>query len=284
MPSRFQHANQSNSEGRKCPPPRADSAAPEHDVISAEAVLRALLAEVVGTFALTFVAAGGVVIGALSEGAVSAASRAVAPGLVVLALIYAIGNDSGAHYNPSVTLAFALRRAFQWRWVTPYWAAQVIGAVAAALLLRMLFGTAKDIGATHPHYGTTVALVMEIVLTFLLVLVILGTATRYSLIGTDAALAVGATIACEGLFAAPVSGASMNPARSLGPALVSGAVSDLWVYLVGPFAGAALAVVATAILHRTRHPWEKEAAQGEHLGTNTRVNAERGAATDRPRE
>jgi hypothetical protein len=180
MPSRFQHANQSNSEGRKCPPPRADSAAPEHDVISAEAVLRALLAEVVGTFVLTFVAAGGVVIGALSEGAVSAASRAVAPGLVVLALIYAIGNDSGAHYNPSVTLAFALRRAFQWRWVTPYWAAQVIGAVAAALLLRMLFGTAKDIGATHPHYGTTVALVMEIVLTFLLVLVILGTATRYS--------------------------------------------------------------------------------------------------------
>jgi MIP family channel proteins len=256
----------------------------ERDVTRLEAALRALLAEAVGTFALTFVAAGGEVIGEVSGGAVSPASRAVAPGLVVLALIYAIGNDSGAHYNPSVSFAFALRRAFRWRWVPPYWAAQVIGAVAAALLLRMLFGVPKDLGATHVHYATTTALAMEVVLTFFLILVILGTATRYSLIGTDAALAVGATIACEGLFAAPVSGASMNPARSLGPAVISGAVGDLWVYLVGPFAGAALAVAVTAILHRRRHPAEAEAAQGEHLGMHVRLNADRGTSADRTPE
>jgi aquaporin Z len=228
-------------------------------------VLRAMLAELIGTFALTLVAAGGDVIAALSSGTVSSASRAVAPGLIVLALIYAIGNDSGAHYNPAVTFAFALRKAFPWRWVPSYWGAQFVGAGSAAILLRTLFGAIASNGVNHPHYGSATALVMETVLSFLLVLIILGTATRYSLIGTDAALAVGATIACAGLFAAPVSGASMNPARSLGPALVNGTLGDAWIYLLGPGLGAALAVGVTSALHHQHHRGEQKAAQGEHL-------------------
>jgi aquaporin Z len=229
------------------------------------AIQRALLAELIGTFALTLVAAGGDVIAALDSSTASHASRAVAPGLIVLALIYAIGNDSGAHYNPAVTFAFALRKAFPWRWVPSYWGAQLVGAGLAAALLRVLFGAIASSSVNHPHYGSVAALIMEIALSLLLVLIILGTATRYSLIGTDAALAVGATIACAGLFASPVSGASMNPARSLGPALVNGSLGDAWIYVLGPGLGATLAVGITATLHRQHHRGEQEAAQGEHL-------------------
>ncbi len=231
------------------------------DSLAAE--LRRLFAEVVGTFALTLTAAGGEVIGALSRGEVSPGARAVAPGLVVMALIYAIGNVSGAHFNPAVTFAFALRRAFPWKQVPGYWAAQAVGSVAAALLLRALFGVVKDLGATEPHHGTAAALALETVLTWLLVLVILGTATRHQLIGPHAAVAVGGTIALCGLFAGPVSGASMNPARSLGPAVVAGAPAELWIYLAGPFAGAALAVGTTNVLHRRKPGSEKEAAEGD---------------------
>jgi len=278
MASRAKRTSRSRSDAGEHPKPAADAArggAPEREVTGPEAALRALLAEVVGTFALTFVAAGGEVIGAISDGAVGPASRAVAPGLVVAALIYAIGNDSGAHFNPSVSFAFALRRVFPWRWVPAYWAAQITGALMAALLLRVLFGVQKDLGATHAHFGLTTSLVMEVVLTAFLLLVILGTATRYSLIGTDAAMAVGATIACLGLFAAPVSGASMNPARSLGPAVVSGAADDLWVYLLGPLAGAALAVGVTEILHPRRHACETEVAEGEHLNASPKAEPDR---------
>lgn len=240
----------------------------DHPSAGPESVLRPLLAEAVGTFVGTFVAAGGIVIDAVSGGAVGMPGVALARGLSVMALIYALGNDSGAHYNPVVTFAFALRRVFPWRWVPVYWAVQVVSALAAALLLWALFGNIKDVGATHAHFGTMPALVMEILLTCILNLVILGTATRYSLIGTSAALAVGAVTAGCPLFAAPISGASMNPVRSLGPAVVSGSMGDLWIYFVGPFAGAALAFALTHFLHPRRHPWEKEAAQGEHLGTD----------------
>jgi aquaporin Z len=248
----------------------------ERGVSRAEAQRRALLAEFVGTFALTFVAAGGAVIAKVSGGQAHSAGQAVAPGLVVAALVYALGNDSGAHFNPCVTFAFALRGVFRWRWVPAYWAAQIVGAIAAALLLSTLFGAAIDAGGTHAEFGELTSLAMEAVLTFLLIVVVLGTASRYSLIGADAALAVGATIACLGLFAGPISGASMNPARSLGPAVVSGAVGDLWVYVAGPFAGALLAVGGTAVLHRRRHPHEMEAAEGDHL-EHTQPNAESSA-------
>ena len=216
-----------------------------------------------GTFALTLAAAGGEVIAHVSGGEVSHAARAVAPGLVVLALIYAIGDASGAHFNPAVTFAFAARGDFPWTRVPGYWASQMVGALGAAALLRSLFGNVADLGANRPQHGIEASLAMEVVLTGLLITVILGTATRYSLVGPNAALAVGATIALCDLFAGPISGASMNPARSLGPTLLSGATRGAWIYLAGPFLGSGLATLSMAYLHERKDPDEGEAAEGD---------------------
>ena len=224
---------------------------------------RRLFAELLGTFALTFVAAGGEVIAVISGGEVSPAARAVAPGLLVMAMIYTLGSQSGAHFNPVVTLAFTLRQDFPWRRVPSYWVAQIVGAVLAALLLRVLFGLVGHLGATLPRHGIIEALVMEVVLTFLLVTVILGTATNHRLTGPNAAIAVGGTIALIGLFAAPISGASMNPARSLGPFLVSGQLADAWIYIVGPLVGALLAVLVAWLLRGKTTQEAVEAAKGD---------------------
>jgi aquaporin Z len=225
---------------------------------------RRLAAEVCGTFALVFVAAGGDAMARLTDGAVSTAARAVAPGLMVGALIYAIADVSGAHYNPVVTLAFTLKGLFPPAWLPRYWAAQAVGAVAAALLLWILFGDALAAGVSTPHVTVSTALVLEIVLTALLVTVVLGTADRARVIGPNAALAVGATIALCGLIALPVEGASMNPARSLGPALVTGHLGDLWLYLVGPTVGAVVAALIARLLHGDGavDGKDQEAAQG----------------------
>ncbi len=225
--------------------------------------LRPYFAELLGTFALTLAAAGGEVIAHVSGGEVSHAARAVAPGLVVLALIYAIGDASGAHFNPAVTFAFAARGDFPWTRVPGYWASQMAGALLAAALLRSLFGDVADLGASRPQHGMEASFVMEVVLTALLITVILGTATRYSLVGPNAALAVGGTIALCGLFAGPISGASMNPARSLGPALLGGATRGAWIYLLGPFLGSGLATLSMAYLHERKDPKEDEAAEGD---------------------
>lgn len=204
--------------------------------------LRCILAELVGTFALTFVAAGGVVIAAITHGAISDAARYVAPGLVIMVMTYSFGNLSGAHFNPVVTLAFTLRRDFQWKRVPGYWLAQLAGAILAALLLLALFGPVKHLGATEPHSGIVQALIFEVILTFILITVILATATNHSLVGHNAAIAVGSTIALDGLFGGPISGASMNPALSLGPYFVSGQLNNAWIYVVGPLLGCLLAV------------------------------------------
>jgi MIP family channel proteins len=207
---------------------------------------RQMIAEIVGTFCLTFVAAGGEVIASIAgDDQVTQAARAVAPGLTVMAMIYAMSDVSGAHFNPAVTLSFALRGGFPWTRVPFYWAAEFAGAIIAALVLLATFGDTADLGTTFPHHGVGASLVMEIILTSILISVILGTATRKGTIGTQAAIAVGGTIALCGLFAAPISGASMNPARSLGPALVSGALHDSWIYLVGPLLGACIATGIT---------------------------------------
>jgi aquaporin Z len=225
--------------------------------------LRRHFAELLGAFGLTFVAAGADVIARVSRGEIGIISRAVAPFLLVMAMIYSIGNVSGAHFNPAVTFAFALRRAFPWARVPGYWIAQMLGAMAAAGLLLILFGDVAHLGTSEPHSAPLVALVMEIVLTWILVSVILGTATRYRLLGPNAALAVGATIARDGLFALPISGASMNPARSIGPAIVRRTLHDSWIYLAGPFAGAALAVLTTWALHGRQKTDEEKVASGE---------------------
>lgn len=224
---------------------------------------RTLLAEFVGTFALTLVGAGAIMIAELSHNQVDYVARVSAPGLLVMAMIYTLGEISGAHINPAVTLAFALRRAFAWARVPGYWLAQFLGAGVAAGVLRLLFGPIAHLGTTRPHYGETTGFVMELILTALLVSVIIGTATGSKVTGPNAGLAVGATIVLAGLFADPVSGASMNPARSLGPALVGGDLAGQWIYLLGPLLGAVLAVALARALHGPPGAHETEAASGK---------------------
>jgi aquaporin Z len=226
---------------------------------------RRLAGETFGTFALVFVAVGGDTMAAVSGGEVSVAARAVAPGLMVAALIYAIGDVSGAHLNPAVTLAFSLKRLFPFRWLGAYWAAQLVGALAATLVVRALFGDALQAGVSTPHVPDATAIVLESILTWLLITVILGTADRSRIVGPDAALAVGATIALCGLIALPIEGASMNPARSIGPAVLTGTLDHLWIYLLGPVLGACLAVAFTRFIHgHTETDREAaDAAQGE---------------------
>lgn len=227
--------------------------------------MRRLGAEALGTFALVFVAAGADAAARSSGGEVGPAARAVAPALMVGALIYAMSDASGAHFNPIVSLAFTLKGLFPVRRLPPYWVAQAIGAVAAAGLVHALFGTSAAAGVSTPHVAAPTALAIEAVLTGLLVTVILGTADRARIVGTEAALAVGATIALCGLIALPIEGASMNPARSLGPAVVEGRAHDLWIYVAGPAIGAALAVLGALALHGQTDSDERarEAARGD---------------------
>ena len=225
---------------------------------------RRLVAEVAGTFFLVLVAAGAGTVNAVSHGQVGRTAAVIAPGVMVLALIYTIGETSGAHLNPAVTVAFAARGHFPWGRVPGYLLAQVCGAAAAAGLLRLMFGTAGHLGATFPGRGITTgtALTMEIVLTVGLVTVILGTSSGARNVGHNAAIAVGGYVALAGLWASPVSGASMNPARSLGPALVSGDLHALWIYLAGPVAGGLLAVVIAWMLRGRPSHAADLAAQG----------------------
>ncbi|MDQ1467029.1 MAG: aquaporin [Actinomycetota bacterium] len=224
---------------------------------------RQLFAESLGTGFLTFIAAGAQIDAVLSHGRVDLVAKAFAPGLLVMALIYAMGDVSGAHFNPAVTLAFTLRRVFPARLLPLYWAAQVVGALGAAGLLRAMFGTTEHLGSSRLHISAGRGFVFEIVLTWLLITVILSTATRHRVIGPEAAIAVGGTIALCGLVAEPLTGASMNPARSLGPALVSGTYHDLWIYLGAPLAGAVVATLTARLLHPHRNQGEVEAAGGE---------------------
>lgn len=211
---------------------------------------RRLFAETWGTFLLVLVAAGGGVVSARSGATLNMGMVVVAPGLMVMAIIYFMGAVSGAHLNPAVTLAFAARRNFPWRRVPGYMLAQVIGGIAAALFLRAMFGTVGALGATVPGRGVGVgtALAMEVVLTAGLVNTILGTASGARNIGTNGAIAVGGYIALAGLWAAPVSGASMNPVRSFAPDLVRGDLNTTWIYVVGPVVGALIGVAFEWIL------------------------------------
>jgi aquaporin Z len=209
---------------------------------------RRLFSELLGTFMLVTVAAGGGILH--GEGQISLAAAVVAPGLMVMAIILFMGAVSGAHLNPAVSLAFALRGDFPWKRVPGYVLIQLAGATLACLFLDAVFGDVQHLGATLPGagYADWQALLMEVVLTATLVSVILGTASTAQNVGRVAALGVGGYIALAGLWAAPVSGTSMNPARSFGPALVSGDFSGYWVYLLGPIAGALIAVGCAYIL------------------------------------
>lgn len=207
-----------------------------------------LFAEACGTFAIVFAGTGAIIIDGLSGGAITHVGVALTFGLIVFAMVDALGDVSGAHLNPAVTLAFVLDHRFSLRAMPGYVLAQCLGAIAASSLLRVLFPASTTLGATIPRGDPVQSFILELVITFLLMLVILRLATGAKERGASAALAIGAAVAAGAMFAGPVSGASMNPARSLAPALVTGGFSTLWLYIVAPCLGAALAVPAHALL------------------------------------
>ncbi len=226
---------------------------------------RRLFAELFGTFLLVLVAAGGGMLHAEASDQVSLAAAVVAPGLMVMAIILFMGSVSGAHLNPAVSIAFALRSDFAWRRVPGYILVQLVGATLACLFLRAVLGDVGGLGATEPGAGYEAwqAMLIEMVLTLGLVSTILGTSSGAQNVGSIGALAVGGYIALAGLWAAPISGASMNPARSFGPDLVGGGFANYWAYLVGPLAGALLAVAFAFILRgRGGGPTARAAGSG----------------------
>lgn len=201
--------------------------------------MRAHVAEFIGTFALVFAGCGAIAVGRLAD-----AGIAMTFGLVIAVMIYALGHISGAHFNPAVSIGFAIGRHFPWRRMVTYAIAQIAGATTGALALRFIFGADRPLGVTAPVGSEAESLAMEAVLTFFLMLVITAVATDARAAGEAAALAIGGTVALDALVGGPISGASMNPARSLGPALVSGDLSHIWVYVAGPILGAVVAAVA----------------------------------------
>jgi aquaporin Z len=240
----------------------------EEDTLRHRPLWIRLIIEFVGTFVLVTVAAGsGVINHYAGGGPISRTAAVIAPGAVVMAMIYALGPLSGLHINPAVTLAFTSRGVFKVAWVLPYLIVQFAGAIAAALFLQGMFGHVSS-GGNYPIAkpgGEWRSMVMEMVLTAILVTVILNTATGYRSIGHNAALAVGSTVALLGLFASPISGASMNPARTLGPDIVSLDFTGWWVYIVGPLLGAAIAVLLIGLVRGLPNKEEREAAEGGAL-------------------
>jgi aquaporin Z len=211
--------------------------------------MRKYLAEFLGTFAMVFCGTGAIVINQESNGAITHLGIAITFGLIVMVMIYALGSISGAHFNPAVTLAFHISGSFERKEILPYAASQLLGAIAASGLLRFLFPANALLGATMPAGSEIQAFVFEMLLSFFLMLVIIHVARGSKEQGMFAGLAIGATVLLEALFAGPVCGASMNPWRSLAPALVSGHTEHVWIYLTAPFLGAAFAVLTWTFLN-----------------------------------
>lgn len=209
-----------------------------------------LIAEFIGTFALVFAGTGAIIINDVSGGAITHVGIALTFGLVVMAMIYAVGDVSGAHLNPAVTLGFWLARRLEGRRVGGYVLAQLAGGLAASALMWVLFPAHPTLGLTAPAGPWWQSFILEIVLTAMLMFVILQVATGAKEKGIMAGAAVGAVIALEAMFAGPVSGASMNPVRSLAPAILSGDIAEVWIYLLAPLLGAAAAVPMWLLMRR----------------------------------
>ena len=205
--------------------------------------LRRLVAEAIGTFALVFAGCGAIMVDAKTH-QLGHVGVALSFGLVIMFGVYAVGHVSGAHFNAAVTFAFALTRHFPWPRAFAYWGAQLTGALLAALLLRATVGNVAHVGATLPSGSSTQSFVWELVMSAFLMFVILAVATDTRAVGEAAAIAIGGTIALDAMFGGPVSGASMNPMRSLGPAIVSGDLRALWIYLLAPVIGTSVGGLA----------------------------------------
>lgn len=211
-------------------------------------IIRQSLAEVVGTFILIFAGTGAAMVNNITHGTVSHAGVAIVWGLLVMSLVYALGEYSGAHLNPAVTIGFWLSGRFRFLHVIPYLVAQLFGALLASAMLRGIFGNVANLGATIPAGSDMQSFWLEIVLGFMLMFVVLRVSHGSREVGMMAGIAVGGVVGFEAMFAGPISGASMNPARSLAPAIVSGNLQSIWVYLTAPVIGVAIAVVVSAIL------------------------------------
>jgi aquaporin Z len=215
--------------------------------------MRKYAAEFVGTFALVFCGTGAIIIDQVTHGGVSHVGIAITFGLVVMAMIYALGNISGAHLNPAVSIAFTFAGRLQIKFLGQYIISQVLGALLASTVLRILFPSDELLGATEPAGSPLQSFVLEFILTLFLMLVIISFATGSKEQGLFAGIAIGSVVLLEAMFAGPICGASMNPARSLAPAVISGHFEYLWLYLVAPVLGAAVAVILWKYLNPTRN-------------------------------
>jgi aquaporin NIP len=213
-------------------------------------LFRRTIAESLGTFAIVFFGCGSIVLFDRSPGAISVSAIPVIFGLVVAAMIYGLGHVSGAHFNPAVTIAFAIARHFPFREVAAYWAAQLLGALCAAAVLTFLFPSGSNWGATIPHVSIAQALLWEFVMTYFLMLVIMAVATDTRAVGIMAGAAIGAVVMIDAFVGGWATGASMNPARSFGPAIVQGTMGTLWIYCIAPIAGAILGALTYKLIGR----------------------------------
>lgn len=211
--------------------------------------LRKLVSEALGTFALVFAGTGAIVINEVTNGTITHVGIALTFGLIVLAMIYALGDVSGCHLNPAVSLAFSVVRRFEKRLIVPYIISQCLGALLASVTLRMLFPSCALLGSTQPAGPELQSLVLEFVLAFLLMFVIIGVSTGSKEKGALAGIAIGGMISLEAMFAGPICGASMNPARSLAPAIVSGHLEHVWIYVIAPIAGAIAGGITGEFVH-----------------------------------
>jgi aquaporin Z len=210
--------------------------------------MKKYISEFIGTFSMIFCGTGAMTVNEVTGGEVTHVGIAITWGLIVMAMIYAFGETSGAHFNPAVTIAFAYAKKFAWKEVPKYITAQVLGAVVASLVLWFLFPASEYLGATIPTVDVWRAFVLELLLTFFLMVVIINVSTGSKEMGIIAGIAVGAVVLLEAMFAGPITNASMNPARSIAPNIVSGNIEGLWLYIVAPILGALLAVVSCKLI------------------------------------
>lgn len=206
------------------------------------------ISEIIGTFALVFCGTGAMVINDFTGGTVTHVGVAITFGLIVMGMIYAFGDISGAHMNPAVTIGFAYAKKFPWKEVPAYVLAQLIGAFLASGILLYLFPESQTLGATLPGLSAIKVFIFEIILSFFLMVVIINVSTGSKEIGVVAGIAIGSVVLLEAMFAGPITGASMNPARSIAPAIVSGNIADLWIYIFAPIIGCVLAVVSCKLV------------------------------------